>query len=139
LEPGQRDVGGLGAVDRLQRRHDRLAILPADEGQAIPDQMHNAGLNQGLRKYRRDRLWKAFEAVDDGDQKIVDASALELVDDFQPELGALGLLDPETEHLFLAIGVESERDIDRLVLDEPLVADLHPQGIEENDRINRIE
>jgi len=98
----------VGCVDHLMlRRHDRFAILPADKGQAIPDLMQDANLNQGLREYRRDRFWKAFESVDDSDQDIVDALGLELVDDFRPELGALGLLDPETEDLFLCFRIHA--------------------------------
>src|SRR5713226_9564378 len=55
------------------------------------------------------------------------------------ELGALGLLDPQPQHLFLAVAVEGEGNVDRLVAHQPLVADLDPQRIEENHRINRIE
>src|SRR5712692_7098104 len=55
------------------------------------------------------------------------------------ELGALGLLDPQPQHLFLAVAVEGEGNVDRLVAHQPLVADLDPQRIEENHRIDRIE
>jgi hypothetical protein len=45
----------------------------------------------------------------------------------------------KAQNFFLAIGIESERDIDRLVLDEALIADLDPQGVQENDRVDGIE
>lgn len=78
--------------------------------------MRDACLNQGLGEHRRDRLGKTLETVDDRDQDIVDASGLELVDDLEPELCALGLLDPKTQDLFLAISVVSEGDIDRIAM-----------------------
>ena len=55
------------------------------------------------------------------------------------ELGPLGLLDPEPEDLLLAVRVEGERDVDGLVLDQPLVADLDAQGVEKHHRVDRIE
>ena len=69
----------------------------------------------------------------------LDAAGLQLVHHLQPELGPLGLLDPKPEHVFLAVDIERQRDVDRLVADQALVADFHPQRVEEDDRINRIE
>ena len=59
--------------------------------------MHDASLHDGLREHRCDGLGEALEPVDDGDQDIVDAAGLELVDDLKPELGAFGLLDPDAD------------------------------------------
>lgn len=42
-------------------------------------QMHDAGLHRGFRKGRRDRLGKALETVDDGDQDVLDPAVLQLV------------------------------------------------------------
>ena len=111
-------IGVFGLIDRPDRRHDGLTVFPGDEGKAVSDQVNDAGLNQRLRKHRRDRLRKALQAVDDRDQNVVDASDLQLVHDLEPELRALGLFDPQAQNFLLAIGIESERDIDRLVLDE---------------------
>jgi len=80
-----------------------------------------------------------LEPVDDCDQDVVDAAGLELVHHLQPELGALGLLDPQPEHLLLAFAVKGEGDIDRFVAHQALVADLDPQRVEEDDRIDRVE
>jgi hypothetical protein len=80
-----------------------------------------------------------LEPVDDGDQDVVDAPGLELVHHLQPELGALGLLDPQPEHLLLAFAVEGERDIDGFVADQAFVADLDPQRVEKDHRIDRVE
>jgi hypothetical protein len=99
--------------------------------------MNDAGLHRGQRKDCADRLGEAFEPVDDRDQDVVDAAGLELVHHLQPELGALGLLDPQPEHLLLPVAVEGERDIDRFVAHQTLVANLDPQRVEEDDRVER--
>jgi hypothetical protein len=62
-----------------------------------------------------------------------------LVHDPQPELRALVLLKPEAEDFLAAIGFYAERDMDGLVAHETLIPDLHPQGVEEDDRIDRLE
>ena len=68
-----------------------------------------------------------------------DAAVAQLVHDPQPELGALGLLDPEAEHLLGAVGADAERDVDGLVAHRALVADLDPQRVEEDQRVERLE
>ena len=57
----------------------------------------------------------------------------------QPELGALGLLDPQAQNLFVALNGEAQRQIDRLVADHPLVADFDPERVENDDRINLVQ
>src|SRR5262249_42966442 len=47
------------------------------------------------------------------------------------------LLDPQPQHPLLAFAVEGERHVDRLVAHQPLVADLDPQRVEENHRVER--
>ena len=100
--------------------------------------MNNAGLNCRLREDRGDRVREALEAVDDGDQHVLDAAVFQLVHDAQPEFGAFVLLEPKAEDLLGAVGAHAERDMYRLVADQPFVADLDPQGIEENQRIDRL-
>ena len=46
-----------------------------------------------------DRLRKALEPIDNGEQDIVDAAVSEFVHDPEPELGAFVLLEPEAEDL----------------------------------------
>jgi len=62
------------AVHRAQRRGDQLAVLPARVGEAVADQVHDAGLDRGLGEHRPDRLKKAFEAVDHRDQDVLHAA-----------------------------------------------------------------
>jgi hypothetical protein len=68
-----------------------------------------------------------------------DAAVAQFVHDAQPELGALGLLDPEAEHLLGAVGAHAERDVDRLAAHRALVAHLDAQGIEEDQGVERLE
>src|SRR6266516_149415 len=138
LEPNQRHIGVLGPVNRLDGGQDRLAVLPGHERQAVPDQVHDAGLHDALRKHRRDRLGKAFEPVDDRDEDVVDATSFELVDHLEPEFGAFGLLDPKPENVLFAVWIERKRHVDGLVLDEAFVPDFDPQRVEKDHRIHRI-
>ncbi|MGY4311252.1 hypothetical protein ACVWW1_000555 [Bradyrhizobium sp. JR3.5] len=117
----------------------RLAVLPGHEGQAVPDQVHDAGLHNRLRENRHDGLWKALEAVDHGNQDVVDATQLELVDDLEPVLGPFGLLDPEPEHILLAVRIELQGHIDGLVLHQALIADFDAQRVKESYRIDRFQ
>ena len=61
----------------------------------MTDQVDDAGLYDGLRKYCIDGLRKALQSVDDRDQNVLGPARLQFVDDAQPEFGALGLLDPD--------------------------------------------
>ena len=92
--------GRFGAgrrVNRLDRRCQRLAILPTGVVEAVANQMHDAGLQRGRREHRGQGLGHALQAVGDGDQDVSDAAGLEIVEDLHPELGALGVLDPQPE------------------------------------------
>src|SRR3954468_23435430 len=101
--------------------------------------MHDAGLDLGLGENCADRLGEALQPVDNGNQDVSHAAVLQLVHDPQPELGALGLLDPQTEHLLGTVGPDPERDIDGLVADRALVAHLDADRVEEDQRIERLE
>lgn len=71
--------------------------------------------------------------------RIAHAAGPEIVHDLEPELRAFAVLDPEPEHVLAPFGVERQRDVDRLVANQTFVADLHPQRVEEHDRITGIE
>jgi hypothetical protein len=64
---------------------------------------------------------------------------LQLVHHLQPEFGAFGLFNPKSENMFLAVDIESERNINRLVADQAVVANFNSERVEEDDGINRIE
>ena len=132
-------VGGLGAIDRAQRRRQPLAVLPRHEVQAVADQMDDAGLHDGAREDGGDGVGEALQPIDHGEQEVLDAAVLEFVHDPQPELGALGLLDPQAQDMLVTLAIESQGQVDGLVPDHALVADLDSQCIEEDHRIDRIE
>src|SRR5215469_18976424 len=67
----------------------RLAVFPGDEIETVAQQMNNAGLDHRLWKNGGNRVGKPFEAVDDGDQNVLDATVFQLVHDAQPEFGTL--------------------------------------------------
>lgn len=59
----------------------------------------------------------------------------------EPDHRAFVLGDPETENLALTVAGDAERKVDRLVAHDPavLVPDLHPQRVEDHDRIDRLQ
>ncbi len=126
---------GDGPVDIFKLGGDQLAFLPADEFEAVADQVHDAGLDLRLRKDSVDGLWEALEAIDHGDQYILDATVLQFGHDAQPELGTFGLFDPDAQYLLGAVGAHAQRQIHGLVLDAALVADLNAQRVEEDQWI----
>ena len=81
-----------------------------------------------VRERRFDRR-EAGEAVDADEQDVGDAAGLQIGEDVQPELRALGLLEPQAEHVALAVEVDAQRDVARLVFDGVAVADLHHQRV----------
>lgn len=54
-------------------------------------------------------------------------------------LAAFGLLDPQAEHLLVPGLTHADGEVHHLVADQALVTDLDAQGIEEDDRIGRLE
>lgn len=131
--PGSDDRRLLGSPEpmgeRLQRllgclcaggRHG-LAVPPAGVIQAVADQMHDAGLYRRAQG-RADGLGRILQAVDHGDQDVLAPLGPEFVEDLEPELGPLGLLDPQTLHVALAVGLHAQCQVDRLVGDPAVVA-----------------
>jgi site-specific DNA recombinase len=114
---------------------------PADEpnSRLRSDRVDDAGLDLGLREHGGDRVGEAFQAIHDRDEDVVDTTILQLGHHPQPELRPLGLLDPQPQDLLAAVGANAEGKVDRLVADRALVADLHPQRIEEHQGIDCLE
>ena len=84
LESAERGFTGGGVnrpVDALERGRHGLAVFPGREIEAVAQQVNDAGLHRRLGKNRSDRLGKAFEPVNDGDQHVSDAAVLQLVHD----------------------------------------------------------
>ena len=75
LQLGERVVGVGGGVDRPQRGGDLLEVAVVDVAQRRADEVHDAGLHPGLGEGRLDRVGEALQAVDAGDQDVLDAAA----------------------------------------------------------------
>ena len=101
--------------------------------------MHQAGLDGRVREGRLDRLREAGEPVDADEQDVGDAAGLQIGENVQPELRALRLLEPQAEHVTLAVEVDAQRDVARLVSDRMPVADLHDQRVEVDDRVDALQ
>lgn len=86
-----------------------------------------------------DGVGEALETIDDGEHDILSAAVLDLVHGAQPELGAFILFDPHAENFLAAIAAHAQRNVDRLRADQALVANLHPDRVEEHQRIGGIE
>src|SRR3954465_3840434 len=142
LEGTERGLAGFGVnrpVDVLERRRNRLSILPGDKIEAVAQQVDDAGLYRGLREDSRDRLGEALQAVDDSDQHVLDAAVFQLVRDAQPELGALVLFEPQPQDFLAAVGTHAERDMDSLIAYQSFVADLDSQRVEKDQRVDRFQ
>ena len=123
----------------VERRLREMELLAQDATLYDPEStniVHH--VNQALRAHVLFHKDKDY-IVRNGEVMLIDAAGLQLVHDAQPELGAFGLLDPDAENLLGALRQDAERDVDRLVADEALVADLDPNGIEEHQRVADIE
>ena len=101
--------------------------------------MHDAGLHPRVGEGRLDRLREALEAVDAADQDVLDAAAAQVVEHGQPELGALGLLPPDPQHLALAVAGDPEREVAGEVAHRAVLAHLHAQRVEVDDRVDRLQ
>lgn len=117
----------------------RRMRLVGGEVHGIPKQMDDAGLNDCFGERGVDRLGEPFEPVDHGQQDILNAAVLEFVHHPQPEFGTLVLLDPHAQHHLGAAGNNTECNVNSLVANNAFIADLHANGIKENNRIDWIE
>src|SRR5271169_2447905 len=69
------------AIDRTQRLRQALAILPGGKIHGMADQTDDAGLNDCLWEHGINGLGKALQAVDHGDENVLNPAALQLVYD----------------------------------------------------------
>ncbi len=56
-----------------------------------------------------------------------------------PERGALGVLDPDPQHVFDALEVDADGDVGRAAHHAVVLADLDPDGIEVDDRVELLQ
>ena len=139
LERLQRRVGVDGGVDRPEVAGDLLAFAAGDVAEAVPDQVDDAGLHPRLGEHRFDRFGEPLEPVDAGDQDVLDAALLEVVQDLEPELRALALLEPHPEHVPVAFEGDAQREVAGPALHAARFSDLDHEAVEEHDRVEVIE
>jgi site-specific DNA recombinase len=113
--------------------------VPTPHPQLRSDGVHDAGLNLRPREHGANRFGEALQPVGHRNEDVLDTAVLQLVHHPEPELGALGLLDPQAQHLLRAVRADAEGDVHRLVPDGALVSNLDPQGVEEDQRVKRLE
>ena len=142
VQASRASAGGLlgrGGVDQAQLGGHLFAVLVVDPAQRGPGQVHDAGLHQRVGPHGLDRGRQPGQAVADHDQDVGDAAGLEVVHHPQPELGALGVLDPDAEDLLLAVDVDPDGQVRGLVLHRAGVADLADDRVEEDHRLDRVQ
>src|SRR3989339_1474199 len=101
--------------------------------------MDNTELNLGLRENRLNGFWKTLEAIDAGNENILDATVSQLSHDLQPKLGALVFGNPHPKDLLDAIHGDANNQINCLVNNMAIVAGLNPDGIHIDYGINCIQ
>ena len=74
------------AINSPQRLRQALAILPGGKIHRMADQMDDAGLNDCLWENGINGLGKTLQAVDHGDENVLDPAGLQLVYDAQQNL-----------------------------------------------------
>ena len=98
--------------------------------------MHDARLDGRLGEDRLDRLGESLEPVNAADQHVAHAALLQIGQHLHPELGALGLLKPQAEHVAVAVERDPQRQVAGAALHAAALADLQHQTVEEHDRVD---
>ncbi len=73
------------------------------------------------------------------DQDVLDAALLEVGQDLQPELRALGPLKPHPEDVAVPVKRDAQGEVQRAALDRAAVADLEDHAVQEHDRIDVLQ
>ena len=106
---------GSGLVYRPEILGHLLTVLPGDVGQAVTHHVYDAELHLGPGIHRLYGLRKARQTVAAGDEDITNASVLQFGEHVEPEFCPFVLLDPETQEFLVAVEVDAQGQVDRLV------------------------
>ncbi|MNE31938.1 hypothetical protein D3C80_1255290 [compost metagenome] len=101
--------------------------------------MHDTQLNDGFRVDRFNGLREALEAVHAGDEDVLHATILEFGHHLQPEFGAFGLGDPQTQHFLVTGHVDADSQINRLVAHGTSVTHFDVNAVQIEDRVQRVQ
>ncbi|CAL9343586.1 hypothetical protein SUDANB176_00321 [Streptomyces sp. enrichment culture] len=138
-EPLQSGLLGRRRADRLQRLGDLVPVLAGGIAERVSQQVHDAGLHDGPRPDGLHCLGQALEPVADEHEDVVHAAVLDLGEDVQPVFGALtAVAGPQPGDLPPALDGDGKGHVDGPVGDRA-IADLHVDGVDEHDRIDRVE
>jgi len=97
--------------------------------------MDDARLDLSFWKGRLNGLGQAFEAVDHGNEDVLDTAIAEIVLHLCPELGAFVGLKPQAQDVTRAVRQDRQGHKDRLVADRPVAADIDPDRVHEHHRV----
>jgi len=75
-------------IYELQVTHELLLVLAGHIHDRVAYLVYDAELNRSLRKDTCDRIRKALEPVNTGDEDILDSSVLEIRKHTEPEVGS---------------------------------------------------
>ncbi len=92
-------------VNRFEIAGEGLAVLPGDIPQGVADHVDDAQLHFRFGEGGFDSLGKTLEPVHTGNKNIPDSPVLDLGHYFKPKLGALSLLNPDTEDILNAFQI----------------------------------
>jgi hypothetical protein len=108
--------------------------------QAVSHEVNNTELHVNERPDSACRVRQPLQAVAAQHQHIVDTAMLEFAQHPQPKLCGLAAsrADPQPQDITFAVHVDTHRDIHGSVRDVA-VADLDPDPINQDHRIDRIE
>jgi len=123
----------------LQVAGDGLVVLPRDEPQAVAHPMHDARLDARLRIYRVDGIRKAFQAVNAGDENVVQTAIFQLCEHVQPELCPFIFGQPHTQQFFLTFDIDAQRQEHGFVDDAVVLPHFHDDKINKNNGIYLIQ
>ncbi len=114
-----------GGIDLFEIGGRRLADLRRDDPERVADHIDDAKLDPGVQLQRLDGIWKARQAVHRGNENVFEPPVLELGQHRQPLLGALGLVQPQTQQLLLAVQIAPQDQMDGLVDQLLVLAHFH--------------
>ena len=100
--------------------------------------VHDAQLHHCLGEHRLNGLRKALEPINAGNEDVLHTAVAQFGDDLQPELGPLGLGQPQAQHLLLARHGDANGQVHRLDPHRTL-AHFYMDAVEVNDGVDRLQ
>ena len=95
LKGGESGFLGWRGVDIPEIFAEFFLVLVGDILHRIADLMHNALLHVCMGKYRMDGIREASQAVNRGDENILDSAVFDFSEHAEPELCTLVFPDPQ--------------------------------------------